>query len=177
MALTLLLLRHAKASWDRPGIDDFDRELTARGRLAAAEMGERMAASGYVPRRIVCSTARRTRETFAALIPHISSELDAMFTRSVYGADAGDLLDLLQAVAGAPSPLLLVGHNPGVQDLANLLVTDGDADARLHLAAKYPPGALAVIELPIEAWSAAGTTTGALTAFLVPAKDATAGGE
>jgi phosphohistidine phosphatase len=167
---TLLILRHAKASWDRPGLPDFDRPLTERGRSSIADVGVAMARAGYLPRRVLCSSALRTRETLAGLLPHFATDLEVTLTRRLYEADAGDLLELIQGLGSAPTPLLLVGHNPGLEDLANLLVTDGDADARLAMAAKFPTCALAVIELPIETWAGAGTSEGALVDFLTPGR-------
>lgn len=168
MSLTLLLLRHAKSSWDHPGISDFDRPVTERGLTAIAGVAGQMADAGYLPQRILCSTAQRARETLAAVLPRLPDDAEITLTRKVYEAEPGDLLELIHTVPGAPSPLLIVGHNPGIQELANLLVTEGNADARLQMAAKYPPSALAVIELPIRSWDETGTGSGSLVDFLVP---------
>jgi phosphohistidine phosphatase len=165
MTLTLYLLRHAKSSWDHPGMSDFDRPLSERGHADAYATADLMAREGYRPRRVLCSTALRTRETLGPLLSAFPDEMEVSFSRRLYNAEAGDLLELLQALGDGSSPVLMVGHNPGIQDLANLLVTEGNADARLRLAAKYPTSGLAVMTMPIDDWGGVGTVSGALVDF------------
>lgn len=134
----LLLLRHGKAE-DLSG-SDFDRALTARGRRDAAEMGARLRAMGVVPDLIVSSSAARAKATalLAALELDIPAE-QVRFDVRIYEAEAPTLLALVDEVL-TKGTLMLVGHNPGFEDLVGLLC--GTGSARLHTAG------LAIIELP-----------------------------
>jgi phosphohistidine phosphatase len=132
----LYLLRHAKSSWDEPGLADHDRPLARRGERAADAMGRYLREHGIEPEVILCSTATRTRQTLERLgLP------DARIEPELYGADAATL----RALIPDASSVMLIGHNPGMQDLALSLARSG---AKLgELAEKFPTGALATIEL------------------------------
>ena len=93
--LRLMLLRHAKSSWDEPGIPDRDRPLSARGRRAAALMAMEIVSRGLLPDRILCSPARRTRETLAALVPHLADETRIAITGELYEPSSGDYLPVI----------------------------------------------------------------------------------
>jgi phosphohistidine phosphatase len=131
----LFLLRHAKSSWDDPDLADHDRPLAPRGRRAAKAIGEHMRREGIEPELVLCSSSRRTRETLERL--RLDSE--TLIEDELYAASAQRLLERLRAVDEGVGSVLLIGHNPGVEDLAETL--GGEAQA------KYPTGALATLEL------------------------------
>lgn len=166
----LLLLRHAKSSWDDRGLSDHARPLNPRGRLAAAAMRAAMARLGLTPDLVLVSTARRTLETARALEPWDETPLIDPLD-SLYLASAPTLLQILQDTRETVRSVLLVGHNPGLHELAMLLVgaaamDGGNADLR-RLADGYPSGALAEFTLP-GSWHALSGGGARLVRFLCP---------
>ena len=140
----LLLLRHAKSSWDDPGLTDFDRPLNPRGRAAAAAMRTAMAGLGLAPDQVLVSTSKRTLQTLEALEPWEETPLVEPMD-SLYLAPAAGLLRALQDVQPTVRSVMVIAHNPGLHELAVLLMgTAGPAgaDAR-RLREGYPSGALA----------------------------------
>ncbi len=143
---TLMLLRHAKSSWKDSEIADHDRPLNKRGKKTAPQMGRLLSAEGLVPDLILSSTAVRARETAEAVAKASSCKGPIELLESLYLATAGKLLS--EASSHAPDSvgrLLLVGHNPGMEDLVEML--SGKREA-------FPTAALAVFEVGIDAWNA-----------------------
>ena len=116
--MRLHLLRHAKSSWKDESLADRDRPLAGRGRRAAAAMAEHFAAQGIVPGLVLCSTAVRTHQTYARLE---LGDVPVRYEPGIYGASADELLTLLRTVPDTVDTLLMIGHNPGLEDLALLL--------------------------------------------------------
>jgi len=167
--LTLSLLRHAKSSWDDPATDDFDRPLGERGRRDAPRMGAFMAAQGLVPDRVLCSPARRTRETLALVLPSLGPPPPAVeHARDLYLATGETLLGRLRSGNARDSHVLLLAHDPGLQDLALALAGAGPREALAALARKFPTAALAVIDLDAADWRSIGPRTGRLRLFMTP---------
>lgn len=164
----LMLLRHAKSSWDAAGVKDFDRPLNARGRHAAPLMGRHMAAHALLPDRIVCSTARRTRETLAGLLSHFDRDLDVRLTRALYESGSADYLDVIRAFGATARQLLVIGHNPAMQEVAVDLVGAGNPALIGAIAADYPTAALAVIDFPEKTWAEIQPRGGRIVAFFRP---------
>jgi phosphohistidine phosphatase len=146
----LWLLRHAKSSWDHPGLPDTDRPLAPRGQRAAELLAAHLAASDIQPAAVLCSSSLRTRETLAAILPALGDALEIHIERELYGAGAAELLERLRRVPNRASSVMLIGHNPGIQDLALELATTGPALAAL--GDKFPTGALATVEIEVERW-------------------------
>ncbi len=117
----LLILRHAKSSWEDPGQADFDRLLNQRGVDDGRRLGRVYAEGLPPPDRVLCSPARRTRDTLAFLIPDLVDPRHVAYEDALYLAGAETLLDWLRAAPAACRVLMLVGHNPGLTDLVNLL--------------------------------------------------------
>lgn len=158
----LYLLRHAKAARAAPGMADFDRPLAQRGFDDAHRLGERMRTSGYRPDLVLCSPARRTRETWAALEPALGEiALGVRYLQPLYGADARAYLEAARSADEAGSAMI-VGHNPMIEEVAAMLIGEARADGP---ASGFPTSALAVIRFdgPL---SDAGAGTGVLEAFL-----------
>lgn len=164
MTLRLFLLRHAKA--EQGGETDLDRRLAPRGREEAEHVATLLKAEGYQPQTILCSTSQRTRETLAPLIPALTGSAEITLTRLIYSADCDDLLALVRTAKGAS--LMLIGHNPGMEELATLLIGTGDQTAYARLRSKYPPGALAVIDFEATSWTDVNAGSGELAAFHAP---------
>ncbi|WP_309084421.1 histidine phosphatase family protein [Chelativorans sp.] len=163
----LYLLRHAEALHIRPGGSDFDRPLTERGRQDAAALGLRMRAAGYLPSFVLCSSAARAQQTWqevARKLPHPPPE--TLYATELYRGDAADYR-ILVATSPAEESLLVVGHNPMVQELALSLARAGDSAALSAVSAGFPAGGLAVLDLEEPLWRIA-PRTGMLAAFLSP---------
>jgi phosphohistidine phosphatase len=161
----LFLLRHARAAWAEPGMRDFDRPLDPTGAADARRMGLAMAAAGHVPARVICSTARRARETWDLVSQAMRVEAEVAFSEALYNSDAARYLEI--ARQDGSEPLLLVGHNPMIEDLC-LTLSDGGGEADRARSGGYPAGALAVIDFPGRLAEAA-ASAGKLAAFITPA--------
>ena len=163
----LLLLRHAKAAWAAPGTRDFDRPLDEIGRRQAAEMGDVVLARGLVPRHVLCSPARRARETWDILATRLTGDKPATdHDERLYAADATTYLDIVRAMT-ADGPLLVVGHNPMLEDVAHIFAARGSKEARAGLAGGFPPCAMAVIAIDGD-FAETTPATSELAAFLTP---------
>jgi len=164
----LLLLRHAKSSWGDPGLADIERPLSPRGRRNAATMAKTIDAEGMAPDRILCSPARRTRETLAALLPYLGGEGRVSIDPKLYDSGLTDYLGAISRSGGDAGTLLVIGHNPAIQATAQNLIGDGEPGLAAELAAKYPTGALAVIDFGQANWSHLDPHSGFLAAFIKP---------
>lgn len=165
---TLYLLRHAKSDWNGEISADFDRPLSKRGFSAAPRMGQFMAESKLIPDRILCSAAKRTRQTLSALQPHFGDEIDIQITDRIYSGNAMDYLNLIRSEGGDCRSLLVIGHNPSTQGLALALSGKGEQTMRDQMAMKYPTAGLCVINFDIEHWSEIGEGLGDLVLFTTP---------
>jgi phosphohistidine phosphatase len=160
----LLLFRHAKAERTQAGSTDHERALTKSGREDAAAMGEAIARHGPVDL-VLCSTARRARETWELAAPGIGGSPEVRFLRAIYDAD--DYLPILNAEGGEAETILLVGHNPAMQETAVALVSDPNGAV---LAARFPKAAVAVIDFD-GSWAALRPGRARLAAFELPERD------
>jgi phosphohistidine phosphatase len=171
---TLLLLRHAKSSWDTMSLPDYDRPLAKRGRKAAPLIGAEIAQLGLRPDLILCSGAVRTRETLDLVLPALGApQPEIVYDDAIYMATPTILLGLLRKLptgGSAPKSVLVVGHNPGLEELSELLVGGGSAEAQELMAEKFPTGALAVFTFPGDAWSDIALGAGKLAHFITPAQ-------
>lgn len=164
----LILFRHAKS--DRPlGVADPDRPLSKRGRRQAERMGRYAARKGCVPDLALVSPSRRTRETWdlaVAAFPEGGIRTNA--DSRLYAATAGAILDLVRLTPSDVGMLAVVGHNPGLQDLAVALLGKSFQAERERLAAKFPTGAIAVIDFDCDGWDELSRESGRLAAFATP---------
>ena len=166
----LLLLRHAKSSWDERELPDHERPLNPRGRRAASAMRDAMERLGLAPDLVLVSSSVRTLQTLEALEPWADTPLvDRM--ESLYNASTSTLLDTLRAVKETVRSVLIVAHNPGIHELAMTLVgahamSFADADLR-RLAEGYPSGALTEFTVP-GPWQSLDEGGARLVRFLCP---------
>jgi phosphohistidine phosphatase len=166
--LTLLLLRHAKSSWDDPSLKDFDRPLAPRGRTAAPRMGAYIAQQGLAPELILCSPAVRARQTLDLVRPHLAGNPTVVYEDALYLAAASLMLARLRKIEGKVGSVMMVGHDPGMQGLALELSGSGDADILSALTGKFPTAALAVIRFKQHAWSRIAPGKGRIEQFITP---------
>lgn len=174
--LTLSLLRHAKSSWDDPTQDDFDRPLAPRGKEAAPRVGAEMRRRGLVPDLVVSSPSARTRATLALVKPELDrAKVPVRFEDGLYLASPAGLLDIIHRLPDTARHVLILGHNPGLQNLAVKLTGRGDEKTRRAVAAKFPTAALAVLAFDVERWADVASGKGNLIHFLTPKRLAAEG--
>ena len=172
----LYVLRHAKSSWDEPGLDDHERPLAPRGRRAVKLISEYVRDHGIAPTLVLCSTARRAQETLAAVQP----AGEVLVEHEIYGASCTELIERLRQVPEATPSVMLIGHNPAVQVLvlrlakppagsngrtaASRAATETDVDL---IERKFPTGALAELSFACT-WGALGPGRAQLDAYVRP---------
>jgi phosphohistidine phosphatase len=167
MSRHLALLRHAKSSWDNAACADHDRPLAPRGRRAAELLREHLRQQSDPPTLVLCSSARRTQETFAAIAPALGDDVELLVEPELYGASAGELLERIHAVPDAHVSAMVIGHNPGMEDLATMLAARGVDGALDRMSMKFPTGALARLRVP-GTWRALAAGDATLVAYVVP---------
>jgi phosphohistidine phosphatase len=164
----LMLLRHAKSDWTAPAGRDHERPLNARGRESAPKMGAYMARHALVPDLVVASPAVRVSETLNLVLPAFAKPPKVLNDKRIYEAEADALLELIKETPRTAHSLLLVGHNPGLAELAALVMASGDVEARQRLIEKFPTAALAVIDFALDDWAKLHPKAGRLDRFVVP---------
>lgn len=166
---TVLLLRHAKSAWGDPGLADHERPLNRRGEHAAEVMADHIVRKGLRPDIILCSTALRTRQTLAPLLQRLDNPVPPIaLEKGLYLASEAALLARLQALPDDVGIALLIGHNEGIGELGGALAGDGPADLLQALRSKFPTGALAILQAPIQQWARLALGSARLTAFVRP---------
>ena len=165
---TLYLYRHAKSSWKDPTLADFERPLNGRGRRAAKSMAVYMAKHRLVPDIIVCSSARRTRETLGMVRDALGGDIPTRVDDALYMASAADLLRQVHHLDDGLASAMIIGHNPGLQDLALRLTGGGKPEPRNRMRSKFPTAALAVLICPGRHWRAMKPDGATLKTFVCP---------
>jgi phosphohistidine phosphatase len=163
MTKRLILIRHAKSSWDDAEMPDHDRPLNKRGRRAAAEIGAWLASRGYLPDEVISSDAHRTIETWEAIAAALPGAPAPRYERKLYQAAADTMLAVLRHAKG--ERVLMLGHNPGIAEFAQRLVARAPLHAEFQ---RFPTGATLVAEFPIDDWSNAAFSSAAPDDFVVP---------
>ncbi len=148
----LWILRHAKSSWSDEGLGDHERPLAPRGERAAVLIGATMAQRGIRPDRVLASTAVRVRETLERLQGQLAERVPVSFEETLYMASTEEWIERLRAIEGADG-VLVVGHNPGLEDLISALAPKGDKAALRRLREGLPTAALAEVLLRVDRWS------------------------
>lgn len=160
----LYLLRHAKSSWSSGSQVDHDRPLAPRGVAATERLTRYLQAQGASPHVVLCSSARRTRETLAGIEDGLAGEQQVAFESELYGASTQQLLDRVRQLPDAAESVMVIGHNPGLHELAIMLVSD---QAETQLAA-FPAGALVTLDVPGDSWSSIGDDPCEIDDYVVP---------
>lgn len=168
----LLLLRHAKAEIGSLAIPDIDRQLMPRGRKAASRMARYIADECLTPDYVICSSAARTRETLTLMKPVLwpqgIPDTALAFEPLIYEAPYERILHVIHRAPNNAKTLMVVGHNPGLEDLVDALMMTADKDAEQKLRAKYPTCALAVLTFPVSLWEDVIEQGGHLERFVTP---------
>lgn len=168
----LLLLRHAKAVAGSPHANDNSRALNERGRADAPRMGSEMQHRRYLPDLVLCSTALRTKETLQHVMPELDGSPAVRFLDELYLASAKTISDIVRKNGDDYPVVLVVGHNPGLEDCALALSRKPQSDQERicanALAEKFPTCALAVLDFEVPNWRSIAAGTGTLRDFIRP---------
>ncbi|MDG9703602.1 histidine phosphatase family protein [Streptomyces sp. DH37] len=163
----IVILRHAKADWP-DGVADHDRPLAERGRRDAPVAGRWLAASGITPDLTLCSTAARTRETWKLVVHELPQRPRTVYEERLYEASPGELIAVVNEVPDDVGDLMLVGHNPGMHALADILAGEAEEEARTRLGhTGFPTSAMAVISFA-GSWKSVEHGVGRLEAHWAP---------
>ena len=171
MPKKLTLMRHAKSSWADYSQSDMDRPLSPRGKKDAPKMGRYLYENDLHPDLVLCSPAQRTRETLARLQTAFGKPFNTRFDKSIYSAGMGHgLISLLHSLKGDFDHVMIVGHNPAMQELAQSLVnwTAGDEDTHQRLRSKFSTGSVISMEFDGDNWTSAALGQGKFTHFMAP---------
>lgn len=164
----LILLRHAKSDRGIAGIPDIARPLNPRGKEASVRIGGYMTRHDLVPNQVLCSTAQRTRETWEIVATAFPTPPPVVFDKRLYEADTDKILGVLREAEPDAHIVMIVGHNPGMHELAKSLIAAGDIDQRANLHQKLPTGALIVIDFAVDLWTDVHANSGRLDRFVSP---------
>jgi phosphohistidine phosphatase len=163
---TVILLRHGKSSWSNSTLADIDRPLAPRGERASKSIAKYMRRKRIRPALVLCSTSVRTRQTLEAIQPALGKSCRVEFLAELYAAAERGLLERIQALPESASSVMLIGHNPGLHDLALVLASRG---AELpQLKEKFPTGALATLVVQSDSWAALRPGDAELVDYVVP---------
>lgn len=163
----LMLLRHAKTERAAPGERDRDRKLMKRGRADASAIGAYMAHHGFLPDLALVSSAKRAQETWALVTPAFAKAPRTITDERIYNASPEALISAIGETRKAHT-LAVIGHNPGLHNLALQLIAGGDVGMRKELNEKLPTSGLVVIDLPVDDWALLHPHAGRLERFVSP---------
>ena len=170
MTLKLIIIRHAKSSWDDPRLDDHARVLNRRGQRAADAIGDWLAEAGHVPDQCLCSDAARTAETWARMSNRWDTAPEVSFHRDLYHAAPGSIREVVRET-GQGAALAVIGHNPGIGLFAESMAAERPDHPDFG---RYPTAATTILEFDAVTWASVRPQTGRLLAFVVP-RDLTGG--
>jgi phosphohistidine phosphatase len=163
---TVFLLRHAKSAWSDPTLTDIERPLAPRGERAAEKIAGYVRNKKIRPALVLCSPSVRTRRTLETIEPSLGKSCTVEFAPALYAASRLELLRQLQALHDSVASVMLIGHNPGLHELALALATDGADLPRLK--EKLPTGALATLVADCDSWKALKPGDAELVDYVVP---------
>ena len=164
MPKRLSILRHAKSDWEEAGLKDFDRPLNDRGRAAANSMRKAIEKRGWLFDVILSSPSARTRET----LNRLGLADRAQWRDEIYLATRGMLFSLIRALPDEAGSALIVGHNPGLQEIVLDIARPDSRGLRRQVGDKFPTAALAVLDLDIDEWSGVAAGCGTIAELLLP---------
>ena len=165
---TLTLLRHAKSGWDDTVARDFDRPLNAKGRKAAQVVGAHLRKLDLDFDHIVASPAERVKQTIEDVAAGYGRTIAPAWDKRLYLASSATLLDVARESPAEAQRLLMIGHNPGLEDFVLLLMGSGDPALVREAELKYPTATVAELTFPIDHWAELAPASGTLTRFIRP---------
>lgn len=167
MTRSLYVMRHAKSSWKDPGLSDFERPLNRRGERDARRMAHRLARTRPLPELVLCSAAARAVQTYEPIAKVFGSSVEVRIEDGLYGASGSALLTRLRELPHEVESVLLIGHNPGVQDLLIELASDGDPARLDAVRTGFPTCAVATLRVKGR-WYELGPSTASVEDLVTP---------
>jgi phosphohistidine phosphatase len=164
----LLLLRHAKAERSEASTEDRVRKLIERGRKDATSIGAYMASHSLVPDRIIVSPSARTQETWKFAAAALRPAPAAISLEKLYNATPSAILGVIRDTPKTTRTLLVIGHNPGMHELALMLIASGDIETREQLREKLPTSSLVIVDFAVDSWGKVHSQSGRLERFVTP---------
>jgi phosphohistidine phosphatase len=164
----LILFRHAKSDWSDADRDDHERGLSTRGRRAAGPMGAWLAGRAFQVDLVICSTAKRARATWELAKAAFPEKPKVRFDNDIYMATPEALLETVRTTPAEVQTLLILGHNPGLEQFVELLASKGDSEARRTLSEKFPTAAIAVLDFAADGWADIAPHSARLDRFVTP---------
>ncbi|MCW5750943.1 MAG: histidine phosphatase family protein [Alphaproteobacteria bacterium] len=165
---TVYVLRHAKSAWDQTDLADHERPLNRRGREACESLASHVRRHHVEPALVLCSTARRARQTLDELTRHLGRQWPAEYRDDLYLAEARHMLAILRGLPDGQPSVMLVGHNPGMAELAEQLCRRPERQRLEALGAKFPTGALATFVFEVARWRDVAPGQGRLDSYVTP---------
>lgn len=164
----LLIMRHAKSSWQKPRLEDCERPLNKRGREAAGRMGRHFRRSNVKIDLAIYSTAERSRETLGLLLDEYGRLVPSEGREELYLSTGALMLDIIGAAAATAGTVLVVAHSPGVQEAALTLLGAKGGESADQIRQKFPTGAVVDFHLPIHDWCQVNGAQGHLNDYILP---------
>jgi phosphohistidine phosphatase len=164
----LILFRHAKAEPAEQGLEDHARSLIERGRKDAGKIGAYMKSHGLSPDRAIISPAARTQETWKYTAAALKPSPAAMTADKLYDATPHAIFAIIKGAPASAHTLMVVAHNPGLHEVALMLIASGDIDARERLREKLPTAGLVIIDFAFDDWDKLHPQSGRLERFVSP---------
>lgn len=161
--MKLIVTRHAKSSWHFPDLGDHERPLTKRGRRSCELIGNWLAQNGHIPETVLCSTSKRTTQTWQRMSRYFATPIDVRLESQLYHGGSAAILDVLSTVDQGCA--LVLGHNPGMAFFADSVLQTIPSHADFS---RFPTAATMICDVPISDWSILSFGSGDLIDFVVP---------
>ena len=165
---TIFLLRHAKSSWNKPELDDFERPLAPRGIKSAEKIGKYLKKEKLLPDIIYCSKAVRAKETWELVNRIVKKKNNINYKNKLYMANFSDFLNIIKETKDNFKSLMLISHNPGIENFALEIIKNKESEKYKNIDYKYPTGALSIIKFNIKKWNEVTSSTGEIYEFIKP---------
>jgi phosphohistidine phosphatase len=165
---TIFLLRHAKSSWDDVRLDDFDRPLSSRGIKSCKKMGKYLKKNRLIPDIVYCSSAIRAKQTWELVNRIVEKKENVIYEDSLYMSDFSNFINIIKKTKNNFKNLMIVSHNPGIENLALELSKDKNNEIYEKINIKFPTGALIIINFNLNNWSKVDCKKGKLYEFVKP---------
>ena len=165
---TIFLLRHAKSSWDDVRLDDFDRPLSSRGIKSCKKMGKYLKKNKLIPDIVYCSSAIRAKQTWEVVNRIVEIKENILYEDSLYMSDFSNFINIIKKTKNNFKNLMIVSHNPGIENLALELSKDKNNEIYEKINIKFPTGALIIIKFDLNNWSKVDCKKGKLYEFIKP---------
>lgn len=167
----IILLRHAKSNHTPPGLEDFDRNLNEKGLEDLNKVSEFLNSEQFIPEKIYCSSATRTKETCETIISEIKTPIDVEYSMNLYLANTEVLFNKIKGTNRDINTVMVVGHNPGIHDLVLFLLKNEGSASERELYGSFPTSALAILNFNCEEWQNLGPSNCTLEHFKIPKKN------